>query len=96
MEVGTRFHYIPETDTTAIERVQDCTPILDHATALRNEGIHGGNEMRHAARFPAVVVESYCNRVGITFDEWMQNPDHIRAMLNDPDLKGFRVWGGRV
>jgi hypothetical protein len=96
MEVGTRFHYIPETDTTAIERIQDCTPILDTTTALRNEGIVGSNEMRHAASFPAVVVENYLNRTGITFEEFMQSQDHIKAMLRDPDLSGFRVWTGRV
>ena len=96
MDVGTRFHYIPETDTTAIERIQDCTPILEHATALRNEGHVGSSEMRHAARFPLVVVETYCNTKGITFHEYLSNPEHARAMLRDPDLSAFRVWTGKV
>ena len=96
MQVGTRFHYIPETDTTAVERIQDCEPILDTTTALRNEGIVGSNEMRHAATFPAVVVETYCNTRGITFAEFMQNTDHVAAMLRDPDLSGFRIWKGRI
>jgi hypothetical protein len=94
--VFTRFHYAHDTDTTAIERIQDCTPIVEHATALRHEGIHGDKEMRHAARFPMVVVERYCNEKGITFEEWMGNPEHAKAMLNDSALAAFRVWEGRV
>lgn len=92
----TRFHYAAESDTMAIERIQDCTPIVDHAKALHNEGLHGSNEMRHAARIPYVIIERYCNETGITFEEWMQNPEHMRAMLNDPALAAFRVWGGKV
>jgi hypothetical protein len=94
--LSTRLHYVPETDTTAIERIQDCTPIVEHAKALHNEGIHGSSEMRHAARFPMVIVERYCNEKGIGFDEFMQAEEHLRAMLADPALAAFRVWGGKV
>lgn len=50
----------------------------------------------HLARLPAIVVEQYINDRGITFDEWMNNPEHINRMLNDPALKGFRVHHGKV
>lgn len=76
--------------------VQNCTPILEDATARRNEGFTGSKEMRHAARFPAVAVEQYCNQAGIEFSEWVSNPVHIRRMLSDPALSGFRIWEGRV
>lgn len=76
--------------------VQDCTPILERTKALHNEGIHGSSEMRHAASFPAVIVETYCNQRGLTFEQFMQDRSHIRAMLSDPALSGFRVWAGRV
>ncbi|GJH31441.1 hypothetical protein CBA19CS91_01810 [Paraburkholderia hospita] len=94
--VFTRFHYAPETDTTAIERIQDCTPIAEHAKALHNAGIHGSSEVRHAAQIPFVLIERYCNDRGITFEEWMQNEEHIAAMLNDPALADFRIWKGRT
>jgi hypothetical protein len=42
------------------------------------------------------VVETYCNTRGITFAEFMQNTDHVAAMLRDPDLSGFRIWTGRI
>lgn len=76
--------------------VQDCTPILEDAQARQNAGFVGTSEMKHAARLPMVVVETYCNVNGITFDEWMANPVHIKRMLSDPDLSGFRIWRGAV
>ena len=43
-----------------------------------------------------VLVEAYCNDRGITFDQFMGDPAHIRAMVNDPALDAFRIWRGRV
>lgn len=92
--VQTRMH--EEDGKTIFERVQDCTPIAELTKALHNEGHHGSSEMRHAAKIPKVAIEKYCNLHGITFDEWMGNEHHIRAMCNDPDLRDFRIWPGRV
>lgn len=78
------------------ERVQDCTPILEHTRALNKEGHHGSGEMRHAASLPAVLVEKYCNMHNIEFSEFIGNKAHVRAMCNDPDLAGFRIWPGKL
>lgn len=75
---------------------QDCDPILEDAKARHNAGMFGSSEMRHAARLPLVVVETYCNVHGITFEDCMNDPKHFRAMLSDPDLSAFRIWTGRV
>lgn len=74
-----------------IERVQDVEPALEHVKRLQSHGINGSKEMRHRAHFPAVIVEAYCNRAGITFAEFMRDPAHARRMVNDRDLSGFRV-----
>lgn len=79
-----------------IGRFQDCTPILDYAKRQHNEGHHGSADMKHAARIPNVIIERYCNDHGIEFSECMNNRDHMRAMLNDPSLSGFRIWKGNV
>lgn len=93
-DIQTRIHV--ENGDVTFERVQDCTPIAEHTQALHREGFHGSSEMRHAASFPAVIVERYCNDKQITFHEFMNDKSHIRAMLQDPALSAFRVWGGRV
>lgn len=82
--------------TLTFETRQDVSPIVDFTKAMHNEGYHGSSEMKKAASFPRVLIDKYCADRGITFQEWMNNKTHIRAMLNDPDLKAFRIWPGRV
>lgn len=79
-----------------VSNTQDCTPIAERATAMRNQGIHGSSEMRLAATIPNVMIEKYCNDNGISYAEWSSNREHIRRMLQDPALAHFRVWPGRV
>ena len=76
--------------------VQDCTPILERTQSLHNEGHHGSAEFKHAATLPMVLVERYCNDNAITFEQFMQGSEHIKRMLNDPDLSYFRIWPGKV
>lgn len=94
MTVQTRL--VVEDGALIASRTQDCTPILEKATRLRNDRIHGAGDMRHAATLPAVIVERYINENGITFAEFLKNQEHARRLLNDPALKGFRVWEGRA
>lgn len=96
---GTELVIHPHLDgqgTITFESRQDAEPILENAKRLHLEGKHGSNEFRHAARFPRVLIDKYCNDNGITFEMWMKDKAHIRRMLTDPDLKYFRVWGGQV
>jgi hypothetical protein len=79
----------------AVKRVEDVEPLIEHAKTLRAAGAVGTKDMKHAAEFPATVVENYIARKGITFAEFMADESHVRALLNDPDLKGFRIWEGR-
>lgn len=83
-------------DTLIEHRQQDVEPILEHAKALRSIGAVGGSNMRLAANIPTSVIEQYCQTSGVAFDDFMGDPAHIRRLLNDPDLSGFRVWQGRV
>lgn len=94
LDLETRFHF--HDGNMTVERIQDCDPIAEYAKAAHNQGHHGSSEMRHAAKIPNVLIEHYCNRHGITYHEWIANPEHIRRMLNDPDLAAFRIWKGKV
>lgn len=85
-----------ESGLLIVKNVQDVEPILQNCKERSAEGMHGSGEMKHAASFPMVLIEAYCNKANITFQEWLKNKDHIKSMLNDPDLSGFRIWPGRV
>lgn len=65
--------------------------IADYCKARQNEGLTGSKDMPVLAEFPAEIVEKYINDAGITFQEWMQNPEHVRRMLRDPALSAFRI-----
>lgn len=65
--------------------------VADYCKARHNEGLTGDAEMPLLAEFPAELVEKYINDAGITFQEWMQNPEHVRRMLRDPALSAFRI-----
>ena len=93
---GVQTHIALEDGNLITGTVQDCTPILEDAKARHNAGFHGTSELKHAARIPSVVIETYCNVAGIDFSEFMQNPAHIKRVLNDPALKDFRIWPGAV
>jgi hypothetical protein len=78
------------------QSTQDCTPIFEQTQRLHNAGEHGSSEMKHAARLPQIMVEEYLKVNNILFSEFCANPAHIKRMLNDPSLAGFRIWKGRV
>lgn len=79
-----------------VKSVQDVEPILNACKERVETGNVGGTDMKHAASFPMVLVEAYMNRLGITFQEFLQNKEHIKTMLNDRSLEGFRIWKGAV
>lgn len=93
-DVLTRVH--ASDNGLTIERVQDVEPILLGTHDRRTVGQVGSSEMRHAASLPLVLVEAYCNDKQIGLNEFLSNPVHVKAMCNDPALKAFRVWEGRV
>lgn len=95
MTVSTRAFADDDNGRLVIQRTQDVEPILESAKRMAIEGQHGSNDMRHAARLPMVLVETYCNTNGITFEEFMRDTKHVQRMINDPALASFRIWRGR-
>ena len=80
-----------------VAREQDVEPLLEQAKSLHNEGLHtsaAGDKL--AGIMPDVLIEAYINQKGITYREFLQGSEHIRAMLNDPALSHFRVWKGAL
>lgn len=94
-EVKTEF-LIHADGTGAIKRSQDVTAVLEDAKARASCGLVGSDDYWHMMELPAVLVEKYCNDVGISFADFMADETHIRRMVNDPALSGFRVHGGRM
>lgn len=96
-EIQTKAH-VTQDGEIVFERHQDCQPALDYVAQLKTAGKehYTGKDMKHAAHFPAVLVEKYCNVHNITFEEFLHNDIHVRNMLNDPALSKLRIWEGSV
>lgn len=80
----------------AVLREQYVGDIRDYCIARHNEGLHGSSDFRLMASLPAVVIEHYCNVNQVSFREFMQNPEHVKRMVNDPALADFRIAPGRM
>lgn len=78
------------------ESAESVNGVMEACKALQSCDITGDKEMKHLAEFPGFLIQAYCDRIGIAWAEWFQNPVHARVMLNDPDLAYFRVSAGRV
>ncbi|MES2148590.1 MAG: hypothetical protein V4508_02245 [Pseudomonadota bacterium] len=79
-----------------VGRSQDCVPIAEYAKRQHNEGAHGSADMKHAARIPNVIVEKYMNDHGVTFEQFLADPTHIRRVVEDPANAAFRIWKGAL
>jgi hypothetical protein len=92
----TEFISNPDKDETVVVHTSDFGDMLDRVTALRNEGLHGSNEMKLVAVIPGIVVEQYCFLNKVDWAEFWSDPKHIKALCNDPDNAYWRVAPGRV
>lgn len=82
--------------TYAIQRTADMQPILDRVHDLRVAEAFGSSDMKHAAELHPLMVEQYLQRTGISFHEFCNSQEHIKAIVNDPANAAFRIWQGRV
>lgn len=89
-------HYFEEDGKLCIVRKQDVTDVLEACKARHNQGVHGHMETRHLAMVPESVVEKYCATRRVPFREFVRNPEHMKVILNDPDLRSFRIYPGKV
>lgn len=88
----------PDKDETVIVQTERFDGLLDMNAELRNTGeyFNDPNLGRLVANIPGSIIDAYCYRLGITFQEFNADQKHIRAILNDPQFAYFRVAPGRV
>jgi len=70
--------------------------IVDAVKARHNAGEFGSSEMRYYGEVTPMMLQKYCDKNGVTWDQAMQNPEHFRRILNDPENSDMRVWKGRI
>lgn len=93
-DLQTKIH--TDGEKMVIQNTQDATPYFERNQALHNEGLTGSSEWKHAATIPDIVAYDYMIDNGITYQEFINNPSHIKRLLNDPEYNKTRVWKGRI
>lgn len=68
---------------------QDVTDLVKQ-NRIDEEDHKAGGDMKFAARIP-LAVWTHLQEMGIA-----QDPEALKAWLNDPDNRAFRVWNGRL
>lgn len=95
-----RIERLHETDNEGVyvyETREDLTDHVDHVARMRSMQPECTPGLGYyAGSIPAIVAEAYCNKIGIKFEEFLNNPVHIKNLLNDPDYSAFRIWKGQV
>ena len=70
--------------------------LLDTVKHLHNTGQHGPLDMRVLMHIPGVLIEDWCNKQRVSFDQFTRDEELRRRFLNDPALADFRIYKGRV
>lgn len=82
-------------DITVVRR-QLVADHVDYCKARHNEGHHGPRDMRLKMSIPELVVDHYCRIKGITLREFLRNPEHAKAIVNDDAFADLRIAPGRM
>ena len=72
-----------------IHTKQNVQPVIDNVKML-SEVTTPGKDLRHVAEIPMVVVQKAMR------EGWFNDKAKMKAWLNNPDNKVFRVWEGKV
>jgi hypothetical protein len=81
-------------DEIIVHRSSDVSTLLEINKMKRDCRPTG--EFFEVAEFDGVIVEHYLNTHGVSFEEFMANPEHILRMARDPALAYFRTWNGKI
>lgn len=94
LDVSTRYSFVD--GKMIVQRTQDCTAIAEWCKEQCAIGNVGSSEMRFVGRIPDVEIEAYLNETGVSYADFIADPEHMRRMLNDPTLADFRIWKGKI
>jgi hypothetical protein len=93
----TNIAHMPDADTFVVETKQDVSQIIEQNKAMyaqTSESTRWG-EWTHIAQIPLSVFQEL-NKKGICRGFHIVDPTAMKAWLNDPDNRHFRVRPGRV
>jgi len=97
-DIKTTYHFDAQENRDIIQRVQDCDPIIQEVTDMKQvtDGRGKTSMGYYAGRIPAIIVEQYMKEMGVSFHDMINDTTHVHRILNNPDFKRFRVFEGKI
>lgn len=83
-----------EGDKITMKRTFDVSPVMEHATALRNSGVTDNGHWRHVASLDVRLIDKLCKEAGIPATDPEARKDFLKKKLLDGTLSKFRVHEG--
>ena len=85
-------------DRLYVKQEEDVAPQLQAIKDVKQHWDGRGNTSMgyFVGTIPQGVILQYCQKVGVTYQEFMSNNEHIHRIMNNPDYKNFRVFEGKI
>lgn len=90
IDINTRF--IARSDEFGVKLTQDVEPVLQEVERYRQANPRRPKGLYKKASFPLALVKAYMVEKNITFEEFLNNKEHIKNMCNDPALSKFKTY----
>ena len=92
------FHYDEATGETAIQTITNVEKILEANKRAFNDsdGRHRSEAFNRYASIVPEAADEWCKPRGISYREFMSNPEIIMLFLRDPDNAAWRTHTGKL
>lgn len=74
----------------------DIDEVAKHCADLRAIGAGSGKDDKLAMHADGYTIMEWCNKVGVTWRQFWNNPELPKRFIEDPDNAAFRVWTGKL
>jgi hypothetical protein len=78
------------------ESLDDLEHVRKYCQHMRDTYQWGPPHMRNYGVIPNIFVQMYMNVNNVSYGDFSRNPEHSKRLLNDPALRDFRIYPGRV
>lgn len=79
-------------------REQDCEPIVNEVKRIKEVSDGRGDTSLgyFVGKIPGEIVEKYLQEKGVSYHDFIVNPEHVKRIMNNPDYKKFRIFEGKM
>ncbi|MEF2156395.1 hypothetical protein V3390_09195 [Luteimonas sp. FXH3W] len=74
----------------------DIDLVKNHCADLRSIGAGEGKDDKWCMSAPGWVIIAWCDRHGVSWGDFMRNPELTNRFIEDPDNAAFRIWQGKL